>query len=145
MSEILNAVRSVVGRRSRITSAEMAEILATWEPDLLPEASTICGRDASGRLYAGPRIVESSTDETAATARQWAEMCRGICCVSVFDADTGGSGSPPVVRYDEPGAMHPMQYAHAAFVPEDCSGDECDTIGYMRRHAARVLVVMNRR
>ena len=138
---IIATVRAIVGRRRRITRDEMAAILAAWEPDGLVAASTIGGRMTDGTLYLPGRPVQIPTTtraETEAIARAWAETCREIVCVSVYDRDTGGTGSPAVVRYDEPGSMAPGQYAHVAFVPQSAGAE---TVAYMGRHAARVLVV----
>jgi len=60
-----------------------------------------------------------------------------------WDAIPGARGCTPHgdVRYDQPGSMAPDQHAELAFVPAECDGDECGTVGYIRRHAGRVLLV----
>ncbi|OFW05630.1 MAG: hypothetical protein A3H96_11255 [Acidobacteria bacterium RIFCSPLOWO2_02_FULL_67_36] len=130
--DILGTVRALVGRRRQITRDEMQAILIAIHGPALPDRSTIGGRDADGHLYMGEEWIRDRDQELPATARAWARLCHGITCVSVF---------PDGVRYDEPGTMHPLQHAPLTFVAADVVGDECGTIGYLRRHADRVLVV----
>lgn len=133
-----------------ITREEMAQILMAAVPDL-PEASTIAGRGADGRLYVGGAWVEPITEDAAATARvereatakAWADMCRGITCISVLPTvywvgqeERHGPG----VRFDAPGSMHPLQQAQIIFVPESAA-QRRETLAYLRRHAERVLIV----
>jgi len=65
-------------------------------------------------------------------------MCRDSTVVSVLPTYGADGEISPGVRYDAPGSMHPMQMADLAFVPVACAGD---TVGYIRRHARRVLLV----
>jgi hypothetical protein len=80
-------------------------------------------------------------DDLPRASSAWVATCRGICCISV---DSRGLRDGQV-RYDEPGSMHPMQHAQVTFVPADIDAGRTDggsTVSYMRRHADRVLLVL---
>ncbi|CAN5488561.1 hypothetical protein BH23ACI1_BH23ACI1_33350 [soil metagenome] len=152
---LISDVRRIVGRRTRITRDDMAAILASV-PNL-PDVSTITGRDEHGTLVVGDEWVEpvreiqpdvppsmrtidrAATDqrEREATARAWARACTRITCVSIIEHD----GQVVEVRHDEPGSMHPLQYAEVLFAPAALGGYDYDQIGQLRRYADRVLVV----
>ena len=162
MSTTLDTVRRLVGRRSKISRDEMVAILVAL--DIPPEASTITGRYADGALHVADARVEPVREdrpdvppharpidqaatraaEVEATAKAWAALCEGILCVSVLpgsywlgDALTSGL----TVRYDQPGSMRPMQVADLMFCAEAMGRGEYDPIGYLRRHARRLLIV----
>lgn len=134
MNNILDTVRATVGRRSKITPAEMETILMSV-PNL-PQVSTIAGRGQDGTLYVGGTWVRERANETRATAQAWTSACSGITCISVM---SGGDGLS--VRYDQPGTMHPLHRAEVIFAPESLERHEYDQIGQLRQHAKRVLVV----
>jgi hypothetical protein len=72
-------------------------------------------------------------------ARYWAKMAsRHLTYVSLGD-ERGFLPRP--VQHDQPGSMHPSQKAALTFGPEADRGDECDSHGYMRRHARRLILV----
>lgn len=74
-----------------------------------------------------------------AAAKHWAQMAsRPITYVSLGDC-RGYCARP--VQYDNPGSMHPGQRAALTFGPLADRGDECDSHGYMRRHARRLILV----
>jgi hypothetical protein len=73
-------------------------------------------------------VQGSDNRETAPDA--WANICVGLCCVSVIEGYE--------VRFDEPGSMHPQQHATVMFVPADLRPQ---SIEHMRRHTNRVLLV----
>lgn len=116
-------VRALVGRRSRITRAEMSAILRALD-------------DAQPGWLASNSYV-SPTDGDADHAAAWVRMCGGITVISVAQ----GGLRDGWIRHDEPGSMHPGQHAELTFVSSSRVGDECDTNGYLRRHADRVLIV----
>ena len=136
---VIAVLREIVPNRRKITKQEMVTLLVSL-PIHLVEASTITGRDAQGRLYVGGKWAEQSPGaEKLATAEAWADMCKGITCVSVLptsyyvgDELREGLG----VRHDEPGSMHPHHRAVVMFVPESLADKR-----YVRGKAARVLVV----
>lgn len=127
-TDIINMVRERVGRRHRISRREMMEILTA-----LGEA----GLDLRNG-YVDDTVVYDSPDgrtgdpldeqDVGRAATAWANLCRDIVVVSIL---TDGH-----VRYDEPGRMHPAQQAAVSFV--SCDLRDAD---YIRRHAARVLLV----
>lgn len=142
-SRTIAAVRAVVGRRSKISRQEMAAILDRlaagglelnngWAPRIQGELPRSVGS-----------LMRTDADLPATHAEAWAGACRGITCISVFDADDASvaqnaSSNGGSIRYDQPGSMHPQLYAPAMFAPEELweqSGD------YLRRHAKRVLFV----
>ena len=49
------------------------------------------------------------------------------------------------IQYDQPGSMNPSQQAALSFIPASMVGDECDSANYIRRHAARVVIVTGER
>lgn len=116
----IDTVRRMVGRRYRITRAEMAAILA---------------RLADDGVHLGNDCMTSTWEDAA---RVWANACTGITVISVLARGCTPHGE---VRYDQPGSMAPGQRAELAFVSQDVLGDECDTVGYIRQHADRVLLV----
>lgn len=140
----LDIVRSIVGRRHKITREEMVAILMALPTDLV-QASTITSRSREGRLYVGPQWVSDPADESRATARAWERACRQITCISVLPGSYYDRADNLVeglsVRYDEPGSMHPLQRADILFAPEALEGHEYDQIGQLRKHAQRVLIV----
>lgn len=138
----LDIVRQHVGRRSRISAAEMHEILVSlaehgldlrneYVSDTLPaipwsHSITIDDYEAAQRAA----MVDQTFRVRAATA--WVRACRDITCISV-NARGLRDG---YVRYDLPGAMNPSQHAEVTFVPATS-----ESVDYLRRHADRVLIV----
>lgn len=156
MSAVMDTVRRIVGRRSKITREEMVAIIVAL--DLEPERSTIVGRYADGSLLAGEIRVEPVREdrpdlppsmraidavatraaEQQAVARAWERACKCITCISVWGREHDGGG----IRFDSPGSMAPMQHAELTFVAEALAEDrEHDPVGYMRRHCDRLLIV----
>lgn len=119
-SQTLDIVRQHVGRRSRITRAEMRAILVSLEARGLSLANAYI-RDTLGQQ----------------APRAWERACHGITCISV---DARGSLRDGQVRYDEPGSMHPQQHAELLFVAA-AAAERRATLAYLRAHADRVLVV----
>lgn len=133
MTNVLDTVRRLVGRRNKVSRQEMADIIEAF--GLPAECHTITMRFADGTLCVGDQAVDAE-DEGRAIAIAWANMCRGITTVSVLCL-TGGA----IMRYDEPGSMHPRQSAALLFVPAALGGYDYDQIGQLRRRAERVLIV----
>lgn len=115
---ILDVVRAIVGRRSRITRAEMRDILG--------QLNAVGGLDLAN---------DCAGDTTPAG---WERACRGITVISVQSDAPSYHGQ---IRYDEPGSMAPLQRATLMFVAEALGDYEYDQIGQMRRRADRVLIV----
>jgi hypothetical protein len=111
---IIEIVRRHVGRRHRISRAEMAAILTEAE-----------GAGADLYCYRERPEEESPAD-------WWVSMCSRNTCVSMIDGEA---------RYDEPGSLHPLQMADVTFVPATLRPDSID---YMRQHARRTLLVIDR-
>ena len=139
MSEAVNVVRRMIGRRHRITQAEMVALLMAMPMDLAT-GSTITGRNDAGHLCVGGQWITTANEEARAVARRWADMCRGIMVVSVLPTSyyvgeelREGLG----VRYDEPGSMDPNLRADVMFVPHTLSTD----LGYLRKRCKRLLIV----
>lgn len=142
MSEAINTVRALIGRRHRITQAEMVAILMALPMDL-PNGSTITARDPDGRLFVGSKPVARPSEEAQATAQAWAALCKGITCISVLrtgyyvgDEMRVGLG----VRHDEPGSMHPLQLAEVTFISREL-GDDSSSYSYLRTRCKRLLIV----
>lgn len=133
MTDIATTVRRLVGRRHKITRQQMADIIVSL--DIPADMHTITGRFADGTLYVGGKAVDVE-DEPRAIASTWANMCCGIVTVSVLREPDGAS-----MRYDDPGAMHPMQRAALLFAPASLRHYDYDQIGQLRRRAERVLIV----
>jgi len=132
----INTVRRMIGRRYRISRTEMAAILARLADeglDLTNDCMTSTWQIQWDERGAGHPVGPSPD-----AARVWANACTGITVISVLARGCTPHGD---VRYDQPGSMAPDQHAELAFVPAECDGDECGTVGYMRRHAGRVLLV----
>lgn len=126
---IVAEAAAVVGRRWRITRREMADILAR-----LADLGLDLDNGWQGRRPDG--------DHAAA----WTEMCCGIRVVSVIAAEDGllarrGSSNPGDIRYDDPGAMHPLLRAALMFAPATLAELPYDQIGQLRRKADRVFLV----
>jgi hypothetical protein len=119
MDNTLDIVRRRVGERDEITRREMSDIL------------TALGA-------AGLDLRNGFLPPALTTPDAWADRCGGIECISV---DAGGGLRDGYIRFDQPGSMHPMQYAQVLFAPAELAGHEYDQIGQMQAHAERVLVV----
>lgn len=119
---IIDIVRSMVGRRWKISQMKMAEILIALEQE--------------GLSLINPYIEKSASPLEGVAAHTWADMCTGFTCISL--KSTGLRDG--YIRYDQPGSMHPLQYSDLTFVPETAGQNSID---YMRKHASRVLVVRN--
>lgn len=116
-NQCLEVVRSLVGRRSSIDRAEMAQILRRLQA-------------------AGLSLVNDCVLPERATPSGWAEMCKGTLVISVLADGTTPHGQ---VRYDQPGTLHPLHRAAIMFAPGEMSSDP--TRAHLRRHARRVLFV----
>jgi hypothetical protein len=134
----LDIVRREVGRRTKITREEMAALLRSL---------AAAGLDLrNGYVVETINLVaqDAPLDRvgSARAAAAWARLCDGICCISV---DARGGLRDGDVRYDEPGRMDPNQRAEVTFCPADIDAGRSDggsTVAYMRRHAERVLLVI---
>jgi hypothetical protein len=124
MTTILDIIRSAVGRRSRITRAEMCDILAAFA--------------GQGVSLANDSLRDSDSEYAPML---WANACTDIITVSVMPEHGGAPTYHGRIRYDEPGRMHPMHMADVLFAPATLAGYDYDQIGQLRRHARRVLVV----
>lgn len=134
---VRDILRARIGRRSRITRQEMADLLVALWGDALPAVSTIYGRYRHGAHLVGHEVPDlpadtPSRDVAAAQAIAWANCVRAGTVVSVL---------PGQVRYDQTGTMHPLQQALVSFAPARFAGAEHNPVAYLRRHAGRVLLV----
>src|SRR3990167_8003142 len=119
--DTLDIVRQHVGRRHRITRAEMRAILTS-----LAESGLDLGNDC---------VFDASPE-------RWEQCCACITVVSVLpDGDHGRYHGR--IRYDAPGSMAPGQRAALMFVSVDLAEDRhgCDPIGYLRPKTGRLLIV----
>lgn len=131
-TDTMSIVRSLIGRRSKITRREMADILAA----LAAQGLT---------LYSGyvPGTHKWSTEQqrvvqTEDAHEAWANECVGVRCISV---DARGALCDGDIRYDDPGSMHPMQHTQVTFLPADSITSEHNPVPYMRDHCDRLLIV----
>lgn len=130
MTSILDVVRAHVGRRRKITRAEMRDILTDLAGHGLNMNNGWCG------------IPQPTNPPASDLAAAWTKMCEGIRVISVL-ADTDSprvrysSSNPGSIRYDDPGSMHPMLRATLMFATADLA----EQMGHLRRKAKRVLVV----
>lgn len=130
---ILDVLRATIGRRHRITRAEMRNLLQMLSDRDLVELDNDWG--------GGHRRPDK--DHAAA----WADMCDDINVISVL-ADTDApsaratSSNPGSIRYDQPGSMHPMMQATLMFAPAGLSDSTGEFPGeWLRRRTKRLLVV----
>ncbi len=135
----LDTVRRLIGRRHKISRQEMADILTALAADGVCLANgyvldTVTYDDRGRPVLDADRWPVVNV---LRAARAWANMCRGICCISV---DHTGLRDGQV-RYDDPGSMHPQQHASLLFAPAHLGDMEYDQIGQLREHADRVLIV----
>lgn len=130
-SPIMRAVRAIVGPRSSITRDDMRRVLAELAAQGLVE------------LDNGWQKPRDDGDHASA----WTDMCRNITVISVLDWDrdasprAGGGSNPGTIRHDEPGNMAPNTMVTLMFAPASLRDHPYDQIGFLRRHARRVLVV----
>lgn len=142
-TQAVEIVRAIVGRRHRITRAEMREILVrlagagldlrnTHVRDTVPVIDWQPGWTIAEHQAA--QLAEIAADETwhARQAEAWTRVCCGIECVSL----SMGGLRDGYVRYDEPGRMRPGQHADLTFAPSTL-GD----YDYLHQHADLVLIV----
>jgi len=122
MKPIIEIVEDRVGRRWKITSAELESILRT--------AHTEYGRDSLANSY----VPRSFDGESSRPWLAWLSMLRGITVIS-FGRDLRDGW----MRYDQPGSMHPGQQAALSLVRE--GGVSAQTIPYLRTHRDRLLIV----
>lgn len=125
MTQTLDVVRRVVGRKRKITKDEMGAILMG-----LVEARLV-------NLCNG-YVRHTCGDDILAASIAWVKACHDIYCISV---DSRGLRDGQV-RYDQPGSMHPMQHAEITFAPEGMTEDTPgSTYSYLRDHCDRLLIV----
>jgi hypothetical protein len=122
MKPIIEIVRERVGRRNKITSAEMDSILRAIHAEY--------GKDSLANGYVPRSFDEVSNRPWLA----WMALLRGITVVSFGQALRDGW-----MRYDQPGSMNPSQHAALSFVRE--GGVSEGTIPYLREHSDRLLIV----
>lgn len=118
----IEIIRQRVGKRSRISGAEMSSIL-----------QAICqahGPDSLANSY----VPDSFAGEHSKPWLPWCGMVRGITVVSYSERGLRDGGA----RYDQPGSMNPMQQAEISFVAD---GVQQSTLDYLRRHCERLLIV----
>lgn len=125
----LDTVRRLIGRRSKISRQQMADILSALQADGLDLRN---GYMRGTVVYDGPDgDTGTATDQQHhGAARAWANACAGITCISVDG----------YVRYDEPGSMT-YDRRELIFAPAHLATLEYDQVGQLRRRADRVLVV----
>jgi len=135
--DILTTVRRLIGRRHKITRAEMRDLLEALAGEGLCLGNDCMMSTWTWQPAADGMGLEADTVSPDA-ARIWANACRDITVISVM-----ASGAIPhgQVRYDEPGRMAPLQHCQLMFVAEELGDHEYDQIGQMRRKAERVLIV----
>ena len=122
MRPIIEIVREKIGRRHKITSAELESILRAVHRE--------CGRDSLANGY----VARSGDSVTERPWLAWMAILRGITLVS-FGRDLRDGW----MRYDQPGSMNPSQHAALTFVRD--GGVRSDSIEYLRRHCDRLLIV----
>ena len=119
-------LRDYIGRRHRITPAEMIELLTR-----LGAAGLDLGNGyVSGTV--GRRWDEPASVEIASAA--WEAACRDITIVCLQSAGLDDG----CVRYDQAGSMHPKQRSEIIFARRDAGRGGWD---YLRRRCARLLIV----
>lgn len=138
MTTIIDHVRRHVGRRHRISPAEMTALVqslvdeAGVDPRNGHYMATLDRSDAAGRR---PAELPPAPDAAAA----WTRACLQGSVISVMgpgSRDVQGDGQ---IRFDQPGSMHPMQRANVTFVARSALWD--GTAEYLRARARRVLIV----
>lgn len=123
ISTILDTVRRLVGRRSRISREEAVRLLTE-----LHEAGLT---DLDDDWHGGPYDARSGAT-AARSAAAWVDRVRDIIVVSVVPWRDG----PAEVRYDTPGSMAPMMQAELML----CT-DSINDLDYLRRRCGRLLVL----
>jgi hypothetical protein len=118
----LDRFRRQFGRTRKIERIQVMGLIA--------EMAKHDGLDLRG--YAGWYGVRETEDLTTIAAAV-ANAIQGITMVSL-------GGQVRDIQYDQPGSMHPSQYAQISFVSEELAHDD-----YLRRHAARLIVVTGER
>lgn len=134
MTTILTEARHLIGRRHKISRAEMAVLLARLHDRQLIELNNGWG---------GARRANKAAPTTEELANGWAACCDGICVISVLaDSDPVivrlASSNPGSIRYDEPGSMHPLLRATLMFAPTE---SRPQTASYLRGRCARLFLV----
>lgn len=109
---------AMYGKRRAITRAELRDYLLAAQQDGLDVVEYF------GRLYG----TDAPVYDVAESARRIANIPRDITILSL-------GGNVRDIQYDQPGTMHPQQFAALTFVAsEKLRGDE-----YIQRHAQRVV------
>jgi hypothetical protein len=128
----LDTFRSQFGARRKITREQLRQFLILL--------SSKAGLDIRG--YAG-WYGASEDDAPENIARCIANTPHSLSLLSL-------GGQVRDIQYDQPGSMNPSQHAELSFVSEglargehdaDPDNDPGSTMEYLRRHAARVIVV----
>lgn len=129
-----DSFRSQFGSRRKVSREQLRDYLV-----LMASQSILDIRGHAGWYGA------SETDAPEAIARAIANAPHGITLLSL-------GGQVRDIQYDQPGSMHPMQHAELSFVSEDLARGDYDpseqsggTMEYLRRHAARVIIVTGER
>ena len=126
----LDSLRARFGLRRKITREELRDFLVLQ--------ATNAGLDLAG--HSG-WYGAADTDAPEEIARAVANAPQGITVLSL-------GGHVRDIQRDDPGSMHPMQYAELSFVSEalargdhDSSPHSGSTMEYLRRRATRVIAV----
>jgi hypothetical protein len=140
-NEIARDVMRHRGWRSPITIDQASVVIAA-----IAEAGyDITGNgapDYSDRRWNGwhPPVRGEERDRVVwSAARYWAEVAsRTLTYVSLGDHR---GYMPRSVQYDQPGSIHPSQLASLTLGPLSDRGREHGSVGYMRRHYRRLILV----
>lgn len=122
----LDVFRAQFGRAHKISREQLQTLLVT-----LSERASL---DLRGHaVWYG--IMDTAPIDTIA-------MAMANCPCDITFLSLGGRGHVRDIQYDQPGSMNPMQRAEISFVSVDLARDrECNSLEYLRRHAARVVIV----
>lgn len=118
----LDLFRAQFGLRRKIERSELQQFLSQASEQV----------ELPLREYSNWYGVSPEAD-IGTIARAMANAPSGITVLSL-------GGQVRDIQYDQPGSMNPMQYAQISFVGVEL-GQSDNSMHYLRRHAARVIVV----
>lgn len=133
-SPYLDILRRDYGRTHKISYQQMIGLLLTLH----------CEAELPLAEYAGwYGCADTASPHTIATA-----IARAVHEITVVSL----GGQVRDIQYDQPGSMHPSQHAQISFVSTSLAAGDWDaredgggTLGYIRDHASRVLIVTGQR
>lgn len=138
---------------NRVSTQDMTGFLLSLDMDIV-SASTIAGRTRNNALVVGNRVVEPvridqqpnrtdlppsqrEVEDPEATRRAERNAVASAWAEQIDDGTTVVSVSPGEIRFDQPGTLHPEQYASVMFVPRKLEGQA----GWLSRHAKHLVIV----